>query len=93
MKLSQLNIGEKAVVLSLADAPPPSRKKLLDMGLTRGVEITMIHKAPLGDPLWLALKGYELSFRRDLAGQITVEKFGPEGGAEHEAGNSLDGQP
>jgi len=75
MNLSQLTVGEKAVVLSLAALPPHSRKKLLDMGLTRGVEITMIHKAPLGDPLWLALKGYELSFRRELAEQISVEKL------------------
>jgi len=75
MKLSQLAVGEKALVLSLAELPPRSRQKLLDMGLTRGVEIIMIHKAPLGDPLWLALKGYELSFRRELADLISIEKI------------------
>lgn len=85
MKLSQLAVGEKAVVLSLAELPPVSRQKLLDMGLTRGTEVAMIHKAPLGDPLWLALKGYELSFRRELAERIIVgpadektEQSGPE---------------
>lgn len=76
MKLSQLSVGESAKILSLAQLPPGSRQKLLDMGLTRGVLITMIHKAPLGDPLWLALKGYELSFRRELAECITVEQEG-----------------
>ena len=81
MKLSQLDVGEKALVESLADLPPHSRQKLLDMGLTRGEEVTMIHKAPLGDPLWLGLKGYELSFRRELAELISIEKLRGEDGA------------
>jgi ferrous iron transport protein A len=79
MKLSQLAVGEKAVVLSLSGLPPHSRQRLLDMGLTRGEEVAIIHKAPLGDPLWLALKGYELSFRRELAEFVIVEKLQREG--------------
>ena len=81
MKLSQLAVGEKALVKSLAELPPHSRQRLLDLGLTRGEEVTMIHKAPLGDPLWLALKGYELSFRQELAELIDIEKPSEEGGA------------
>ena len=80
MKLSQLAVGEKALVKSLTELPPHSRQRLLDMGLTRGEEVTMIHKAPLGDPLWLALKGYELSFRQDLADLIAIEEPAKEGG-------------
>jgi Fe2+ transport system protein FeoA len=82
MKLSQLAVGEKALVLALSELPPSSRKRLLDMGLTRGEEVTLVRKAPLGDPVWLALKGYELSFRLALAELIAVEKVNGEGEAQ-----------
>lgn len=49
------------------------RKRLLDMGLTPGTQIVVRKIAPLGDPLELSLRGYELSLRKEDARNITVE--------------------
>ena len=45
----------------------------MDMGITRGVEIQVRKVAPLGDPMELNLRGYELSLRRADAGMIEIE--------------------
>ena len=47
--------------------------RLLDMGLIPGTKITVVKLAPLGDPIGLSLRGYELSIRKDDAGKITLE--------------------
>lgn len=49
------------------------RRRLLDMGLTPGTHILVRRVAPMGDPIELALRGYELTLRREDAGRITVE--------------------
>jgi len=46
------------------------------LGFLGGVEVKLLHKAPLGDPLWLELRDYQLSFRKDIAAQIMVEPSG-----------------
>ena len=60
MKLSELPIGEKAKILKV-NGEGALRDRLLDMGLTPGTEVTMIKAAPLGDPLELRTRGYELA--------------------------------
>lgn len=48
-------------------------KRLLDMGIVKGVEIEVVKVAPLGDPVDIKVKGYHLSLRKDEAAQICVE--------------------
>lgn len=49
------------------------RRRIMDMGITRGVEVTVRKTAPLGDPLELNVRGYELSLRKSDADMIEVE--------------------
>ena len=51
----------------------PVRRRIMDMGITKGVEIFVRKVAPLGDPMELNLRGYELTLRRADAGMIEVE--------------------
>ena len=48
------------------------KRRIMDMGLTRGVEVYVRKVAPLGDPMELNVRGYELSVRKSDAGQIEV---------------------
>lgn len=61
--LSDLAIGQKAIVLALHNENPALRRRLLDMGITKGVEIMVKKKAPFGDPVDITLRGYELCIR------------------------------
>ena len=49
------------------------RRRILDMGLTNGVQIEMVRTSPLGDPIEYKLRGYHLSLRKEEASQIDVE--------------------
>ena len=51
------------------------RRRIMDMGITKGVEIYVRKVAPLGDPLELNLRGYELSLRKEDAKMIEAEKL------------------
>ena len=69
----KLNIGDKAKVLELDVSNKEIRRHLLDMGITRGVEIRVKKKAPMGDPIDISLRDYELCIsKKDLA-NIRVE--------------------
>jgi len=62
--LSDLRRGQKCVVLSLHNDSASLRRRLLDMGITRGVNIEIKKIAPLGDPVDISLRGYELCLRK-----------------------------
>ena len=49
------------------------KRRIMDMGLTKGVEVYIRKVAPLGDPIEVTVRGYELSLRKADAGQIEVE--------------------
>lgn len=49
------------------------KRRVMDMGITNGVEINMVKAAPLGDPMELELRGYHLSLRREDADLVEVE--------------------
>lgn len=72
MTLDQLAPGKDAVIASVDCQEPSLRKHILDMGLTPGVEVTMIKAAPLGDPLELRLRGYELTLRKADAARVSL---------------------
>ena len=71
--LSDLNVGQKAKVLKLNEPNKAIRRHLLDMGITRGVEITIKKVAPMGDPIDLQLRDYELCLRKEDLSKIEVE--------------------
>ena len=71
--LSQLQVGQKAIVLKIKEENKKIRRHLLDMGITRGVEITIKKVAPMGDPIDLQLRDYELCLRKEDLSKIEVE--------------------
>ena len=71
--LSDLEIGQSARVVALHTDDPIRRRRLLDMGITSGVIIKVRRKAPLGDPIGIYLRGYELLVRRDDMANIDIE--------------------
>ena len=73
MNLSELKIGEKARVLKLNMENKQIRRHLLDMGITRGVEVKIKKIAPMGDPIDLELRDYQLCIRKADLTQIEVE--------------------
>ena len=75
-KLSELKVGQKAKVLKLNEKNKAIRRHLLDMGITRGVEITIKKVAPMGDPIDLQLRDYELCLRKEDLKKIEVEVIG-----------------
>ena len=70
--LSQLEIGERGTVQAV-HGEGAVRRRLFDMGITPGAEIYLRKKAPLGDPIEINLRSYELSLRREDAELIEVE--------------------
>lgn len=71
MLLSELKIGQQAAVISVG-GEGPVRLRLLDMGLIPGTSIRIQKKAPLGDPIQINLRGYELTIRLADAENIAV---------------------
>ena len=69
--LRDVRIGETAVIERL-HGEGALKRRLMDMGLTRGTEVYVRKVAPLGDPLELTVRGYELSVRKGDAEQIEV---------------------
>lgn len=70
--LDCLVIGEAGTIVKV-NGEGRVRRRLFDMGLTPGAEIYLRKKAPLGDPLEITLRGYELSLRKDEAVHVEVE--------------------
>ncbi len=70
--LKDVKVGERAVVVRLR-GEGAVRRRIMDMGLTRGTEVFVRKVAPLGDPMELNVRGYELSLRRADAEMVEVE--------------------
>ena len=70
--LQDLRPGEEGVILSVGNQSGAVKRRLVDMGLTPGTQVKVTKIAPLGDPLEVSLRGYELSLRKDDAAQITM---------------------
>lgn len=70
--LASIEAKRKVKVVSLGAAGSVFRRRLLSMGLTPGIEIDVLRKAPLGGPMELNLRGFSLSLRRNEASGIQV---------------------
>ena len=71
MTLNELEVGKTAKVGRL-NGEGAVKRRIMDMGITKGVDVTLRKVAPLGDPLELTVRGYELTIRKDEAEKIAV---------------------
>jgi len=71
MTLNELKTGETAKIVRL-NGGGAVKRRMMDMGLTSGTEVTVKKIAPLGDPIELSVRGYELSIRKDEAANVEV---------------------
>ena len=74
MKLSDLPAGKQAVIDTVG-GDGALRCRLLDMGLTPRTGVAVVKVAPMGDPIELRLRGYELTLRKEDAAQIEVTQM------------------
>ena len=72
MTLKEVKPGNSVTIRRL-NSTGPGKKKLMDMGLTKNTEVYIRKVAPLGDPIELTVRGYELSIRKADAALIEVE--------------------
>ena len=72
MRLSELAIGKDAVIEKVETRDVSLRKHILEMGLTPGVEVSLLKMAPLGDPIELRVRGYNLTLRKSEAENIEI---------------------
>ncbi len=75
--LSDFTVGESGKIVKVT-GEGKLRRRLFDMGVTPGAELTMRKKAPLGDPIEITLRGYELTLRKTEAACVEVELSGGE---------------
>lgn len=71
-RLSEFSIGETGVI-RLVGGDGKIRRRLFDMGVTPGAEVYLRKRAPLGDPIEITLRGYELTLRKSEVDVVTME--------------------
>jgi len=73
--IADVKIGQKAKVVGYQNTPAGRsyRQKLLAMGLTKGVDLTVVRVAPMGDPIEIRLRGFALSLRKEEAAALQLE--------------------
>lgn len=72
MTLKDLKPGQEGIVVSVGEKGA-MRRRIMDMGVTPGTTVKVIKVAPLGDPIEVNVRGYELSLRKSEAEQIQLE--------------------
>ena len=72
MQFKDMKVGDQATVIGLS-GEGQLRKRLLDMGLTKGVLVTLVRMAPLGDPIEIELRGFRLTLRKHEATIVELE--------------------
>ena len=70
--LSEFSVGESGKIVAVT-GEGRIRRRLFDMGVTPGAELIMRNKAPLGDPIEITIRGYELTLRKTEAACVEVE--------------------
>ena len=71
-KLDEFKVGETGLIKSVG-GEGKIRRRLFDMGVTPGATVLLRKKAPLGDPIEIVLRGYELTLRKNEANLVTLE--------------------
>ena len=75
MKLKDIEVGSNVKVIGYTTKDRHYREKLLRMGLVKGTEFSITRKAPLGDPMEIKLKGFNLTLRKAEADALEVEEI------------------
>lgn len=75
MTLDKLEVGKDAIIEEVTCESPSLRKHILDMGLTPNTEVTLVKIAPMGDPLELRVRGYDLTLRKEDAANIQLKNI------------------
>lgn len=70
--LKETKIGETVKVVKI-HGEGPVKRRIMDMGVTKGIEVYVRKVAPLGDPVEVTIRGYELSLRKEDAEMIEIE--------------------
>lgn len=73
MTIDDLRVGQSGVI-DRVGGEGPLRLRFLDMGLIPGTQVTLQKIAPMGDPIQIQVRGYELTIRREDARQITLKE-------------------
>ena len=73
MNLKEVKVGE-TVIIKKVTGTGPVKRRIMDMGLTKGQSVYVRKVAPLGDPVEITVRGYELSLRKADAQMIEVEE-------------------
>lgn len=71
--LQEVPIGD-TVKIKKVEGSGPLKRRIMDMGMTKGVDVFVRKVAPLGDPMEVTVRGYELSIRKEEAAVIEVEE-------------------
>jgi ferrous iron transport protein A len=72
-KLAEMSVGDRGRVTGFAKGVETYRKKLISMGLVKGTEFLVNRLAPMGDPVEIEVRGYNLSLRKEEASVLHVE--------------------
>ena len=73
LTLKDVKVGKSAKVLKV-QGEGAVRRRIMDMGITKGVEVYVRKVAPLGDPIEVMVRGYELSIRKEDAQMVLIEQ-------------------
>ena len=71
--LKELKVGQKGTIKKVGTTGA-LKQRFMDMGITKGVEVEVVKIAPLGDPIEIEIRGYNLSIRKDDAANIVLEE-------------------
>ncbi|MBC5850836.1 FeoA family protein [Vibrio metschnikovii] len=74
MKLSELKAGESGLITALNELSIDVRKKLMVMGILPNTLVTLIRRAPMGDPLQIEVRGVSMAVRESIAAAVEVER-------------------
>lgn len=75
MRITDVQIGERLRLVHFGETNPLYRRRLLSLGLTRGVEVQLVRKAPLGCPLQVDVRGTSLTLRKEECAHLEWERL------------------
>lgn len=75
LRIADLLKGDRVRLVSFGQTEPQYRRRLLSLGITRGVELTVVRLAPLGCPLQVDVRGTSLTLRKEEAAQLEWERL------------------
>jgi ferrous iron transport protein A len=69
--VEHLNVGESGIIGAIT-APKEIKRRLMDMGFTRGIQVNVVKRAPMGDPIEVNIRGYNLCIRKEQASNLQL---------------------